>query len=668
MNLDELTRNGLAAVGLLVFALGAVTYVVVDPLAGILPSTYAIASIAGIAAFFLGLWALRTGYQGGVEQTLVPDVELPRSSPPPGHDLDVMLYRLTQLRQGTSEYRDRIQERLAETAVSVIRNRENCTREAAVRQLEEGTWTDNSYAAGFFAGGSPPSKSRVEKLLGGDDRTPYEMWVETTVEEIAKYAGIESAEKPAELKTDDGPLAGLLGSDGGDDAPEAQAGYREDFVDDDAERVSEDAVYNPLIETGQWRGVTAFALVAAGAGIVGSAPGVVLVSAIGVGFAAYARMATPPALAGLDVERTLSETDVTPGEVVEVTVTVENNTGSFVPDLRLVDRVPGNMRVVSGTPRLATALTAGSTATFTYEVVAERGTHDWPLLAIGRDLSGSIEREAIVDVDAELRCIPSLRTAAEMPVRQQTSLYSGQEDTAIGGSGLEFFAVREYREGDPMNRIDWKRHARTGELATIDFREERAASLVFLFDARDSAYVSPEPGEHHAVDRSVEAAVEAFGALADQGNMVGLAAFDTVPCWLAPGAGDGHLERARQMFATHPAMSSTPPEESEAEGHYVDPMTHVRSQLSPESQLVLFSPLCDDYTVEVARRLDSAGHLVTVISPDPTNNRTVGQRLARVERQMRVATLRERDIRVVDWSYDDMLGLELDRARQRWAV
>ncbi|MFC7196381.1 DUF58 domain-containing protein [Halosimplex aquaticum] len=72
-----------------------------------------------------------------------------------------------------------------------------------------------------------------------------------------------------------------------------------------------------------------------------------------------------------------------------------------------------------------------------------------------------------------------------------------------------------------MNRIDWKRQARTGELATIDFRLERAASLVFLFDARDASYVAPEPGEHHAVDRSVEAAVEAFGALSDQGNMVG---------------------------------------------------------------------------------------------------------------------------------------------------
>jgi len=668
MDIDRTIRLGLGAVGAVVFLLGAGAYVLVQPFVGFLPSTFALAAFAGLVALLLGLWAVRSAYHGGVEQTPVPDVELPRSFPAPGSDLDLTLYRLTHLRQGTSEYRDQIQERLAEAAVSAIRQRENCTRAQAIHMIEEGEWTDNRQAAAFFAGGSPPSQSRLDKFFG-DDETPYEQWVDTTVDAIAEYAGIEAAATPkVEQSSDDGGLLSGLRGGSDDEGPQAQAGYRDQYVDDEAQRVTDSIVYNELIETGQWRGVTAFSLVAVGVGVITATPSIVLAAVLGVAFSAYARAASPPQLAALEVDRTFDESDVKPGEVVEVTVTVENTGGSFIPDLRLVDRVPGNMRVVSGTPRVATALGSGDQATFSYQVVAERGTHEWPVLAIGRDFSGALEREAVVDVEGELQCIPSLRTTAEMPVRQQTSLYSGQENTSTGGSGLEFFAVREYRDSDPMNRIDWKRKARTGELATIDFRLERAASLVFLFDARDASYVAPAPGEHHAVDRSVEAAVEAFGALSDQGNMVGLAAFDTVPCWLAPSAGDAHLERARRMFASHPAMSSTPPAESEVEGHYVDPMTHVRSQLSPESQLVLFSPLTDDYTVEVARRLDSSGHRVTVISPDPTANRTVGQRLARIERTMRVATLRERDIRVVDWDYDDMLGLALDEARQRWAV
>jgi uncharacterized protein (DUF58 family) len=92
----------------------------------------------------------------------------------------------------------------------------------------------------------------------------------------------------------------------------------------------------------------------------------------------------------------------------------------------------------------------------------------------------------------------------------------------------------------------------------------------------------------------------------------------------------------------------------------------VRRQLSPESQIMLFSPLCDDYTAEVARRLDSVGHPVTVVSPNPTDDDTPGQKLAKVERDMRVTNLREHGLNVLDWNPDEQLAIEVDRAKQRW--
>ncbi|MFC7196383.1 hypothetical protein ACFQL4_19985 [Halosimplex aquaticum] len=295
MDVDDVVRLALAAIGAVVFILGAATYLLVDPFADMLPSTFAVVALAGLVAFLLGLWAIRTAYKGGVDQTAIPDVELPRSFPAPGSDLDLTLYRLTHLRQGTSEYRDQIQERLAEAAVSAIRQRENCTRAEAVHQLEEGEWTDNYQAASFFAGGSPPSQSRLDRWLG-DDETPYEQWVDTTVDAIAEYAGIETATEP-EVTTDDGDsgglLSGLRGGDG-DEGPRAQAGYRDQYVDENAERITDSIVYNELIETGQWRGVTAFALVAIGWGVITATPAVVLVAVLGVAFSAYARAAVPP--------------------------------------------------------------------------------------------------------------------------------------------------------------------------------------------------------------------------------------------------------------------------------------------------------------------------------------------------------------------------------------
>ncbi|WP_276256681.1 DUF58 domain-containing protein [Halomontanus rarus] len=671
---DALVRKAAFALGLIAVVLGAVTLIVVTPLVHVLPSSFALVAAGGGLAFLLGLWMLRTRLRSDVSNSRAPDVERTLSTPPPGNDIDEALFRVTEFRQGTVEYRDRIQQRLASAAVDVIRQRDDCSRGEAVRQLEDGTWTDNPYAKSFFADGSPPKRSLSERLrdrLADETDSSYERWVRITLDEIVSLAEVDvGSDSPAgevddeDEDEDSGFLSAVLN---GSVVP-ASTSYRTVPDREQNDRQNENVVYHALVNTGHWTGISAFALVALGWGVVTFDPAVMFLSVTAIGFVTYARLMTEPGLSDLEVERTVSTPTPQPGDPVDVTVTVRNTGDSFLPDLRLIDRVPGSMEVVSGSPRLATGLSGGSTASFSYTVVAERGVHEWPLTVLGRDISGSIEREATIEVDGTLDCAPSLKTWSDAPVRSKTSLYSGQVDTDMGGGGLEFFAIREYREGDPMKRIDWSRRARTGEFATIEFRQERSAQVVLLFDARESAYVSPGPNERHAVDHAVDAGMGMFASLFDRNDLVGVAAFDTVPCWLAPGAGDGHAERARRLFAEHPAIASTPPSLLELENKYVDPMTHVRRQLSPEAQIMLFSPLCDDYPAEVARRLDSIGHLVTIVSPDPTADRTIGQRLASIERAMRVRNLREHGIRVIDWEYDEPLGLEIERAKQRWAV
>jgi uncharacterized protein (DUF58 family) len=324
------------------------------------------------------------------------------------------------------------------------------------------------------------------------------------------------------------------------------------------------------------------------------------------------------------------------------------------------------MRVVDGTTRIGTALRQGQTVTFQYTLVAERGKYTWPVQAVGRDPSGSVEREALLDADIELQCFPRLRTALEMPVRMQTSMYSGEVNTDVGGEGIEFHSIRDYQPGDPLRRINWRHYATTGEFTTIDMREERAAKVVMMYDARDGAYVSPGVGEQHVVNRSVQASYDIFSSLIEGGHLVGLAAFDTVNLWVGPNTGDKHVEQVRQTFAGHPAISPLPPEVVDKSGRYVDPMTHIRRQLPSSTQIFLFSPLTENFVYEAARQLDAGGHLITVISPDPTATRTVGQRLARLERKVRVLRLREHGVRVVDWNPDNPLRLELEHAARRW--
>lgn len=419
---------------------------------------------------------------------------------------------------------------------------------------------------------------------------------------------------------------------------------------------------NPAFDTEHWTGVGALSLAALAVGLPLRQEGLFLVALVGVGFVAYARLDDAPEPA-LTIERELSDPTPAAEDEVTVRVTVTNDGESTLPDLRLVDGVPPGLAVTEGTARLGTALRPGKRATYSYTVTAVRGSHDWePMTVIVRNASGSRERAVDAEAETTLRCLPELSSTADLPLRGLTTPYAGQVATDVAGSGIEFHSTRRYRHGDPLSRVDWNRYARTGELSTLSFREERAATVVLLIDTRAEAYVSPGKESENAVERSVEAAGEAFSALLETGDRIGIASYGPEECWLAPNTGQRHRADARRLLGSHPAFSVSPDD---------DPfypsiaLRRLRRRLPADAQVVLFSPFVDDYLVTVAKRLDAYGHKLTVISPDPTAADSPGHRLARVERAARLRDLRSAGLRVLDWG-DRPLAVELAQANERW--
>lgn len=417
-------------------------------------------------------------------------------------------------------------------------------------------------------------------------------------------------------------------------------------------------------DTNHWTGVGAVTLLAVGLGAIVEQPPLLLAGVAAVGYAAWARMGEAPTPA-LRVERELSTSAPEPGDDVRVTVTVENVGDGTLLDLRVVDGVPPALAVPDGAARLGTALRSGKEATFSYVVTAVRGEHEWePLTAVSRNASLSRERTTEVEAETTLRCLPELYATSELPLRGLTTPYSGRVATDVAGEGVEFHSTRTYRQGDPLNRVDWNRFASTGQLSTLSFREERAANVVLLLDARTTAYCATDEDEPNAVERGVDAASQAFSALLDSGDRVGLAALAAAELWLAPGAGDDHRAEARRLLATHPALAPTP-----TPGRYFPAirLRELRRRLPSDAQLIVFSPLVDDYVVTLIRRLHATGHLVTVVSPDATAADSTGRRLARVERMTRLMELRRSGVRVVDWG-DEPLALALAAAEERWSA
>ncbi|WP_439025782.1 DUF58 domain-containing protein [Haloarchaeobius sp. DT45] len=415
--------------------------------------------------------------------------------------------------------------------------------------------------------------------------------------------------------------------------------------------------------TNHWRGVAAVTLVAGAVGVITRQPALLLSAVVGVGYLAYANITEAPTVT-LGITRELSDPAPALGDEVTVTVHVTNDGSRILPDVRLVDGVPDELSVKDGSARLGTALRPGETDSFSYTVTAKRGTHEFKTCeAIVRGWAGAEETHTRYRTGGDMVCTPSLEATIPVPLRKQTSQYAGRVNTDIGGDGVEFHSTREYRRGDPLSRVDWKRYARTGSLATLLFREERAATVMCLLDLRKEAYVRRDDEGLHAADLGIEAAGHVFTALLDTGDRVGLTALSPQSVWLRPGLGNEHRAKVEELFAHHQALSSERPA-----GYFSVTLgvRNLRKRLPGDAQLVFFTPLCDDDAVKAARLLHAHGHKVTIISPDATTTETLGQRIARVERRARITELRQGGIRVIDWDPGEGLANALARGSRRW--
>lgn len=460
-----------------------------------------------------------------------------------------------------------------------------------------------------------------------------------------------------------GESGGQSAAASGSSGPSADESDGRSAAAGDEDSTSDDERARP---TRRWRGVTGIALFVGAVGVLTARPLVLLTGVVGAAFAAYSHLTGTPS-PDLAIERSLDVESPDHGEEVTVYVRIRNRSG-FLPDCRIVDGVPPMLEVVSGTPRHAAVLWPGRETTFSYAVRADYGIHQFdPATVIARDAAGAREVETTVGTDRplDLECTDDV---PEVPLREETSAHTGRLVTDRGGSGIEFFQTRTYRRGDPMRRIDWRRFAKTNELTTVEFREERTASVVLCIDADAGAYRARTDEAPNAVAYGVAGAEQLLNALAETRNFVGVAALGRELCWRKPGSGRDHEDALRETLAGHPTLSTDPPREGTDTWVDDDQRAELRRRLDADAQVLLFSPLADDEIVSTAAGLEADGTAVTVVSPDVTARESAGARLAAVERRHRIRQLRQSGVPVVDWDPEEPLGTELLRSQERMSA
>lgn len=414
--------------------------------------------------------------------------------------------------------------------------------------------------------------------------------------------------------------------------------------------------------THRWRVAFSFVLFTTTAGLYLEAPVVFLASIPGVAYAGYPLLVSPPPV-DLNFSRTVTDETPDHGDHVTVTVTVTNTGPRTLPDLRIIDGVPALLTVVEGTPRHTATLRPGAATTFQYTVTAKHGSHRFtPATVIAHDISGNtrVETEVTADkqttVREELECKVDLR---KFQLRQEAQQHPGQTPADANGSGIEFRQTRAYQRGDPMKRIDWKRYARTGELTTVEFREENRTAVVLCLDARQAAIRAAASTDPHAVAYCVAAAQEALARLEQQREQVGIAIFGTEFDWRMPRTGRHQYAEIKRLLEAHEYDQPTP-----ANNNAASSTAHVQQLLAQTQdtvEVVVFSPLVDGFGETTARQLDARGHAVTVISPDVTTDRTVGGEFVRIERSNRVQMLQNQGVPVADWLPENPLVWPVSR-------
>lgn len=266
-----------------------------------------------------------------------------------------------------------------------------------------------------------------------------------------------------------------------------------------------------------------------------------------------------------------------------------------VPPQFAADAGMRSLSLRAGTPRLETLRV----------LPVQLGAYAWgssPLRVRGR--WGLADWDRALSVANGGRVLPDLRQRTR---RQAQGRHRQARSRRAAGEGSELQQLRDYRVGDPLARIAWRRSARHGRLLTREGSDERQLDVLLVVDAglrsATAAGLLDRLGVH------VSAALAVNAAAARRGDRVGmllhagktLAAIAPAPEPLAS------LRIARALADLRPAMT---------ESSLMDVARQARALLRRETLVVWFADvdetLVADDVAGVVRQLMPRHRLVFV--------------------------------------------------------
>jgi uncharacterized protein (DUF58 family) len=381
----------------------------------------------------------------------------------------------------------------------------------------------------------------------------------------------------------------------------------------------------------------------------------VLILAIPLMVYLFAAIFRRPEEIGLVVTREISPEHAPQGTPITVKLTVMN-CGAAVDELAVCDVLPGGVTRIKGKSIAVSCLAEQGKLELEYTIEARRGKYDrYETMVYARDSSGLFEQSFVYRTAPRLVIHPRYPKLDRIKIRPpETRGFAGPIAARQGGTGINFWGVREYQSSDPQRQINWKLTARSErELYTNIFEQERVADVGLILDARQRTNVTTSS------DSLFEHSVRATAALAenflDDGNRVSLLVYGSAIIRVFPGYGRLQRDRIlRELSQAEPGMN-----------YALESLTFLPTRLFPaKSQLVMISPLLPE-DIPIIVRMRAHGYAVLIICPDPVSyeaafyrdSTSPAYRLAFAERKFILRQVRQCGAQIVNWLVDQPLKI-----------
>jgi uncharacterized protein (DUF58 family) len=354
----------------------------------------------------------------------------------------------------------------------------------------------------------------------------------------------------------------------------------------------------------------------------------------------------------LTAERSLNVHWIGESASVEVEVTVHNS-GTATLYLRLYDPPQPAMKISEGRFFQRSELLPGEETQLNYTFQVQRGKFSWQTLqTVVSDPLGLFETQLNIPAEGNLQIQPQPKKFRRIALRPYSTLHSpGSIPARMGGSGTDFWGVREYHPGDSLRWLDWRLAARhPNQFYTKEFEQEEIADIILVLDARKQTDLCM--GQDSLFEYSLNATASLAEVFIHQGHRLGMLIFGERILNVSPGYGKIQLNRILRNLARVEVGSSN----STISLNFLPLRT-----ISSRALVIILSPLAPT-DFPVFPRLRAHGNQGLLICPDPID--FVGQheyklaqdsasslavRLARVQRHLELRKIAQLNIAVIDW-------------------